>query len=719
MSEAPLMDVDFLARSKHRNPHTYLGLHNSSNVQKIVRAWRPRQSACKIRFAGEEKEMEKIHASGVFTYEVPSAITHLDYELQMPDGTWVQDPYAFTSTFGPLDAHLFNKGVHYEIYNALGAHLIEHEGARGVKFSTWAPNARAVSLIGDFNRWDDQIHPMRQVGVSGVWELFLPGIEVDEKYKFSVIGNSGFPILKSDPYGNGFELRPKNASVVVDLDSFLWRDQEWMEKRKKKNPTTGPMNIYEMHLGSWLRRNGSFLNYREIASEVVDFCKQMCFTHLEVLPITEHPLDESWGYEVTGYFAPTSRYGTPEDFQYFINHLHMHDIGVILDWVPSHFPKDLFALAKFDGTPLYEYSDPFLSEHPEWDTYIFDYGKNEVKNFLIGSALFWLEKMHVDGLRVDAVASLLYLDYARQDGKWQPNQYGGNENLEAIEFIKHLNSIVHERCGNVLMIAEESTHFPGVTAPTAWKGLGFDLKWNLGWMNDTLRFMQRDFADRGNHHEDITFGLTYQYSERYVLPLSHDEVVHEKKSLFSKQKGDEWQQMANLRLLYAYSLAHPGKNLFFMGTEIAQKTEWNCSEHLPWQLLNLPMHRRFYQYLKEINHFYLRESAFWEWDFEEKGFAWIDYNDYDFSVISFMRVASEKQILCVFNFREKLHEAYSLPLRNVATIKEVMTSDARYFGGTGTANQQIAVEKDSRGDKVGVLLKIAPFSASFFEVEFD
>ncbi|MBM3200968.1 MAG: 1,4-alpha-glucan branching protein GlgB [Chlamydiae bacterium] len=713
-----IQDIDYLTHVKHRFPHQFLGLHIDVDQEKIIRLWRPRNERCFIRLFGKEIAMELTHPAGLFTLKVPKETTYKDYEVQMPAGKWHYDPYAFCCSFGTLDAYLFNQGVHYQIYNVLGAHLVNHEGVQGVKFALWAPSAEAVSLVGDFNHWDDATFPMRLEGNSGVWELFVPGLELGEKYKFSIRQANGQYAYKIDPYANAFELRPRTAAIVTDVNRFCWRDQEWMNKRARTSPVQGPMNIYELHLGSWMQKDAKFFNYREIASELVHFCKEMHFTHVEILPITEHPLDDSWGYQTTGYYAVTSRYGSCEDFQYFVNHLHMHDIGVIIDWSPSHFPKDEFALARFDGTTLYEYGDPRIGEHPEWNTLVFDYWKNEVKNFLIGSAFFWIEKMHIDGIRVDAVASMLYRDYSRRHMEWIPNVHGGNENLEAIDFLRHLNSIVHERAPNVLMIAEESTHFAGVTAPTAWQGLGFDLKWNMGWMNDTLKFFKRDFSHRSYHHDDITFGLVYQYSERFLLPLSHDEVVHQKHSLLSKMPGDEWQKFANLRLLYAYSLAHPGKNLFFMGAEIGQKGEWNFRHSLDWHLLNDPMHRKHFSFVKAANAVYKQNSAFWEWDFEQRGFDWVNFQDYDNSVISFMRHSNLQHILCVCNFRERQIDEYYLPLQRVKKIQELFNSDHIAYGGSGKLNEQIFIEKDYHGASTGVRFSVPSFGVLFFEVEF-
>ncbi len=618
----------------------------------------------------------------------------------------MHDVHTFTPTFGETDAYLLSRGVHYELYNILGAHPCIHQGVKGVKFGVWAPNARHVSLVGDFNRWDGNAHPMRSMGYSGVWEVFVPELSCGEKYKFEIKTQDGRLLLKADPCANQCELRPRTASVVADVDAYQWQDQEWIKKRTDGNQK---MVIYEMHLGSW--KEG--LNYRSAALEVSRYCKEMGFTHVELMPMMEHPLDESWGYQVTGFFAPTSRFGGVEDFQFFVDHMHQEGIGVILDWVPAHFPLDDFALAQFDGTYLYEHEDMRKGYHPHWNTAIFNYGRVEVSNFLIASALFWIDKMHIDGLRVDAVASMLYLDYGREEGEWIPNLYGGKENLEAIEFIKHLNSIVHQRFPGVVMCAEESTSFLGVSHPLEWNGLGFDLKWNLGWMNDTLRYFQKDPLFRRYHQNELTFGLIYVFSERFLSVLSHDEVVHGKASLLSKMPGDYWQKFANLRLLYSYMICQPGKKLLFMGGEIGQWNEWNCKGQIDWMLLQFPIHHDLQRMVKTLNHFYQAQPALWENDFDESGFAWVDFHDQHNCVLSYLRKGRHATLLCVHHFTPSFHTDYFIPLPRIAKIREVFNTDREEFGGSGKINETISFSKE------GFTLELAPLATQIFEVHFE
>ena len=591
-----IVDRDFqiFANLDPHDPHALLGLH-SAEGKSVIRVYRPGAKSLFLEVFGEIVQLQKMNDSGLFIYEVPSSTTALDYRVYHNNGLLAHDPYAFSPAFGELDQYLFSRGVHYQIYEVMGASIAHHQGCRGVKFSVWAPAAKRVSVVADFNHWDGRVNFMRSMGYSGVWELFVPGLEVGEKYKFEIESQKGAIFLKADPYGYESELRPANASIIADLDNFQWTDQSWISRRASSKGKSLPMTTYEVHLGSWRVNHAEsnsnqpqFLNYRELAHELADYCQKMSFTHVELLPIAEHPLDESWGYQVSGYYAVTSRYGTAEDFQYFVNYLHEKNIGVIVDWVPGHFPMDAFSLGRFDGTAIYEHEDPRQGIHPHWATHIFNFGRHEVSNFLIANALFWFDKMHIDGLRVDAVASMLYLDYGREDGEWIPNMYGGKENLEAIEFLKHVNSIVHQRFEGVLMIAEESTSFPAVTHPIESGGIGFDYKWNMGWMNDTLRYFSKDMIFRSHHHHDLTFGLLYAFTEKFVLVLSHDEVVHGKKSLISKMPGDLWQKFANLRLLYSYMICQPGKKLLFMGGEIAQWNEWYCKRELEWFLLRLP-----------------------------------------------------------------------------------------------------------------------------------
>ena len=615
-----------------------------------------------------------------------------------------------SSLIGEIDLYLHGKGVHYRLFEILGAHCITHQGVEGVRFAVWAPNAKGVSVVGDFNQWNGALHSMRLLGNSGIWELFVPGLKPLERYKFELLMPEGGTRMKNDPFGFYFELRPQNSSRIFDVNSYVWNDAEWMKKRAKQ-PAEKPINVYEVHLGSWRKKEGAeFLNYRELAHQLADYCKELGFTHVELLPVHEHPLDESWGYQVTGFFAPTSRYGTPADFQYFVDHLHQQGIAVFLDWVPSHFPMDDFSLYRFDGTALYEHQDPRQGVHPHWFSAIFNYGRHEVANFLLASALFWVEKMHVDGLRVDAVASMLYLDYGRKAGEWIPNVYGGKENLEAIEFLKHLNSIVHQNHKGVMMIAEESSAFTGVTHAD---GLGFDFKWNMGWMNDSLHYFAKDPIYRRYHQNQLTFSLLYAFSERFFSILSHDEVVHMKQSLLAKMPGPDWQKFANLRLLYSYLICHPGKKLLFMGGEFAQWNEWDCKGSLEWDLLNYPLHRGMQKMVKDLNHFYLERQELWERDFDWNGFEWIDFSDVEHCVISYLRKSSKKVLAVVHNFTPEVTSDYLINLNRVKGAREIFSSDAAEYGGSGQINW---VARCVRG---GLVITLAPLATMIFEVEFE
>lgn len=700
------------------DPHHFLGLHPSSEGGKVIRLWRPGAPYLHLELFGKMVEARKVSQDGLFEVEVPSKTSPLDYRVFSTKGELHFDPYVFLPTFGEMDTYLFGKGVHYQLYEAMGARFCTHQNATGVKFAVWAPNAAAVALVGDFNLWDGRLNPMRQIGSSGVWELFYPGLKAGERYKFEIRTKEGNVVIKSDPYALFSEQRPATASVLSNIDTYAWGDQEWMKKQAQRDKDAYPMNIYEVHLGSWKKRGHYWMNYREIAVELANYCKEMGFSHIELMPISEHPFDESWGYQVTGFFAVTSRYGTPEDFQFFVDHLHQEGIGIILDWVPAHFPTDSHSLAQFDGTYLYEHADPRLGFHPHWNTYIFNYGRHEVSNFLIASALFWLDKMHIDGLRVDAVASMLYLDYGRKDGEWIPNQWGGNENLEAIEFIKHLNSVVHDRFPHVFLIAEESTAFTGVSHPLEWGGLGFSLKWNMGWMNDTLRYFHKDPLFRHYHQNDLTFGLLYAFSERFILPLSHDEVVHGKGALLSKMPGDDWQKFANLRLLYSYQMCQPGKKLLFMGAELGQWGEWDCKNELSWDLLQHERHAKLQRFFKEANHFYRAHSALWEFDFDHRGFEWVDFSDRHNSVISYLRKGTNRYLLVVHNFTPNYVPQYFIRFSNVASIQEVFNSDREEYWGSGKINTAIEIVQDPTGKRIGVQLKLAPLSTMCFEVQF-
>lgn len=708
------VDVMRLISGDHYNPHSVLGIHQYGESKKIIRVWRPAASSIHIEFLGDVIELHKIHEAGLFGCLVPEATTHLDYKVYHTNGLCSYDPYAFWPSCSDVDQYFFGQGIHYQLYNALGGRLITHQGCPGVRFVVWAPNAKRVSVVGDFNYWDGRCNPMRSMGQSGLWELFIPSLKEGEKYKFEILTQTNEILLKSDPYAYSSELRPATASIVADLDTFNWSDDAWLEKRLAHKDQPKPLNIYEVHLGSWRQKDGHFLNYKELAHLLTDYCHKMGFTHVELLPIAEHPLDESWGYQVTGFFAPTSRFGTPADFQYFVNYLHNNRIGVILDWVPGHFPTDNFSLARFDGTALYEHIDERQGLHPHWNTLIFNFARHEVSNFLIANALFWLDKMHIDGLRVDAVASMLYLDYGRDEGNWIPNQYGGRENLEAIQFFKHLNSVVHGYFPGIMMIAEESTAFPGVSRPVEWGGLGFDMKWNMGWMNDTLRYFSKDPLYRVHHHDDLTFGLLYAFSERFTLVLSHDEVVHGKRSLLNKMPGDIWQKFANLRLLLSYMMCQPGKKLLFMGGEFGQWNEWYCKAQLDWMLLDYPTHKGVQSLVKEINHFYLEHRALWEDDFSYKGFEWLDFGDKQNSVISYLRKSHNEQLLCIHNFTPTYHDDYFLPVRHFSSIREVMNSDDTKYGGSGKCNDDIKLVRDADGTIIGARFKIAPLATMIF-----
>ena len=592
-----------------------------------------------------------------------------------------------------LDTYLFAKGTHYEIYEKMGAHLAEEDGKAGTYFSVWAPNARSVSVVGDFNNWDRTAHPMQPVQQSGIWDIFVPGVKAGDLYKFAVETSQGYTVLKADPYGNQSQLRPDNASVVADIRYFDWTDQAWRKAHQEKK-TESPMAIYEVHPGSWKKdpsMPGEFYNFKKLAVELADYVLEMGYTHVELIGLSEHPFDGSWGYQVSGYYAPTARYGTPADFMYFVNYMHDHGIGVILDWVPAHFPKDEFGLGRFDGTALYEHQDPRKGEHPEWGTYCFNYGRTEVSNFLVANALFWIEKFHVDGLRVDAVASMLYLDFGRSSGNWIPNEDGGNQNYEAITFLKHLNSIVAQRNPGAMMIAEESTAWPKVTGDVDDGGLGFTYKWNMGWMHDFLEYMKCDPIFRKYHQNQITFSFMYAYSEKYVLVLSHDEVVHLKKSMIYKMPGTMPEKFGNLRAAYGLMMMHPGKKLLFMGQDFAQTAEWNEAKSLDWHLLEkYPEHQQLNHYYCDLLHFYQNEPALYELDDSPEGFAWINGSDAEHNMLTFCRMTKDKKncLLCHFNFSPVAYENFQSGVLCPGTYTEVFNSNAAEYGGTGLVNPE-------------------------------
>ena len=630
------------------------------------------------------------------------------------------DPYVFEPVIDPIDISLFNEGKHYSIYEKMGAHPMTVDGVEGVLFAVWAPNADRVSVVGNFNNWDGRRHPMRKLDYSGIYELFIPGKLVGEIYKYEIKAKSGQVFMKSDPYAFSSEVRPANASRIVDI-SYKWKDAAWMEKRENKNTDEQPMAIYEMHLGSWKRPTDGreFYNYRDIASLLADYLLMMNYNYVELMPIMEHPYDPSWGYQVTGYYAPTSRYGSPADFMYFVDYLHSKGIGVILDWVPAHFPKDEHGLGRFDGTALYEHENPRRGEHPHWGTYIYNYGRNEVRNFLVANALYWAEKYHIDGIRIDAVASMLYLDYGRGDGEWLPNIYGGNENLEAIDFIKELNSKMHELHKGVIMIAEESTAWPMMTHPVEAGGLGFDYKWNMGWMNDFLNYMKLDPLYRKYHHNDLTFSMVYAYSEKFILVLSHDEVVHEKGSMIAKMPGGYEDKFSNLRVAYGYMMTHPGKKLLFMGQEIAQFTEFNENAEVDWSLFEFDAHVFMQGYVKELNELYKTEPALYELDSSPEGFTWINCNSANTSLLSYVRKGKKESdtLLIICNFTPMEHKAYKLATPSGGRWQEIFSSDNNRYGGEGRNNKTVKQAKKAEcdGQEHYISVTVPPLSISVFK----
>jgi len=710
------MDIaDLILRGRFTDPHDFLGLNlkEKEGQGPFIRLWFPETSSCQLKIGGKIVEAKPLGEAGLFVYPLQKEIRAQEYLIHHHDGTWANDPYAFDQVIGELDVHLIRQGLHYELYDLLGATSKVHQGVAGMSFAVWAPNAVSVLLKGEFNGFNGKRNPMRAIGTTGVWELFVPGIEKGHKYLFEIITKEGEHFVKVDPVTHHSELRPKYTSIAFDVASYQWNDHEWLKRRRDFHSGNIPINIYEVHLGSWALEEGNFLNYRELAFKLSDYLKKMCYTHVELIGICEHPLDESWGYQVTGYFAPTSRHGTPEDFQFFVDHLHQEGFGVILDWVPAHFPTDPHSLCRFDGTYLYEHMDPRQGYHPHWNTHIFNYGRWEVSNFLIASALFWVEKMHVDGLRVDAVASMLYLDYGRNPGEWIPNSKGTNINLEALEFMKHLNSIVHMRIPDALIIAEESTAFPGITKEVENDGLGFDFKWNLGWMNDTLRFFSTPFSERKSQLSGLTFTREYAFNENFILVLSHDEVVHGKRSLLSKMPGTLQQQFAGVRNLYGFMMTFPGKKLLFMGSEWGQPTEWNCKKKLPWEQSKDGLHRGLHQMVAELNAFYRYNGALFERDRDRSSFEWIVQSEHEHLVIAFLRKGEKQTLLCVHHFAEEPLKYYRIPLKGAAQVKEVFNTDSEQWGGSGIMNPDVVVNQEA------IEISLAPLATHLFEVTFD
>jgi 1,4-alpha-glucan branching enzyme len=688
-----MTDADRLVTRDHPEPHAYLGAHPADGGV-VVRAFRPDAEAVAVWVNGTSTEAERVHPDGVFEATLKGAELPLTYhyDVAYPGGERfpVEDPYRFGPTIGELDQHLVGEGRHEELYATLGAHVREIDGVAGTAFAVWAPAARSVSVVGDFNAWDGRLHQMRSMGASGVWELFVPGAAHGQRYKYEIRTPAGDLQLRADPVAFATEMPPETASVIHH-STYEWGDDAWLERRHATPPWDQPMSVYEVHLASW-RRDPSdpdrLLSYGELADQLADYCTDLGFTHVELMPVMAHPFPGSWGYQVTGYYAPTPRHGDPDDFRRFVDTLHQRGIGVILDWVPAHFPRDEFALARFDGTALYEHEDPRQGAHPDWGTLVFNFGRNEVKNFLLANALFWAREYHCDGVRVDAVASMLYLDYSRKEGEWIPNVHGGRENLEAVAFLKEMNEVLHAREPGVVSVAEESTAWPGVSQPTYAGGLGFGFKWNMGWMHDSLAYFQNDPVYRKYHHHQLTFSLVYAFTENFVLPLSHDEVVHGKGSLLAKMPGDKWQQLANLRSLYGFMWAHPGKQLLFQGCEFAQEQEWRFDQSLDWHLLEDAGHRGVQSLIRDLNAVYRDTPALWQRDFEHEAFWWLEPNDADNNVFAFARLGRDDEdvVVCVMNLAPVPREHYRLGLPREGRWVERLNTDAGVYGGGNVGN---------------------------------
>jgi len=703
-------EIQAIVEGRHRDPFAVLGPHENE-----IRAWLPHTGEASVVLATGAVPMERVHDAGFFVAKLKGWTG--DYRLRS-GGYEFDDPYRFPPLLTSFELYLHGEGTNHESYRTLGAQLTKCEGVDGVRFAVWAPNAELVSVIGDFNGWNRTYHPMR-LREGGIWELFVPGLGAGANYKYAVLSKFGNVQEKADPYGFYAEVPPKTASVVWPLGNYEWSDEAWMESRAERDHLREPISIYEVHLGSWMRGpNNSFLTYREMAVSLVEYVKRMGYTHLELLPVMEHPFAGSWGYQVTGYYAPTSRFGTPDDFRYFVDQCHQAGIGVILDWVPAHFPRDAHALYRFDGTACYEHEDPRQGEHRDWGTLIFNYGRNEVRTFLLSNALYWLREFHIDGLRVDAVASMLYLDYSRQPGDWVPNKYGGRENLDAIDFLKRFNELIHTEPG-AMSIAEESTSWPGVSRPVYAGGLGFTMKWNMGWMHDMLDYFAMDPVFRKYHQQNITFSMLYAFSENFVLPVSHDEVVHLKHSLIGKMPGDEWRKFANVRAFLSYMFGHPGKKLLFMGSEFGQTDEWNHDVSLPWHLLQWPVHYKLQIFAKELNWLYRREPALYEVDDSYAGFEWIDFRDTEASIISFVRYAKNREDFLVFvcNFTPVPRTHYRIGVPRAGAYQEIFNSDAEMFGGSNIGNEgaSLAEQISEHGRPASMRITVPPLGVVVFK----
>ncbi|WP_405339439.1 1,4-alpha-glucan branching protein GlgB [Fibrobacter sp.] len=715
-----------------KDPFSILGLHplnTDRGVKTVIRTYQPQASFIRGESCDGEFEFDfiKLGDTGFFEAILDKEYEPFFYNLIIRQGDnneyTLTDPYAFLPVLSDFDRHLISSGTHYELYRKLGANLVEHQGFKGVHFAVWAPNARAVSVVGSFNSWDGRRHQMRMLGSTGIWEIFIPNIGEGELYRFEIHGADGNLHVKVDPLAKLSEVRPATASITTHLDGYEWGDDLYMTTHWATKVFGSPMNIYEVHAGSWRRDPANpdrFLNWDELAETLIPYLKEMGYTHVEFLPLAEHPLDESWGYQVTGYYSPTSRYGTPDQFRHFVDLCHQNEIGVIVDWVPAHFPKDAHALGRFDGTACYEHADPRQGEHPHWGTYIFNLGRNEVKNFLIANAMYWLKEFHCDGLRVDAVASMLYLDYGKGPGQWVPNKDGGNINYDTLEFLKHLNSIMGRLTPHAILIAEESTSFPSITRPPEQGGLGFHYKWNMGWMNDFLSYIQHEPIHRKYHHNQLTFSMVYAYSENFIQVFSHDEVVHGKGSMLGKMPGDNWQKFANLRLTYAFQYAHPGKKLNFMGNDFGQFREWNEKRSLDWHLVSWDSHGKLLQMMKTLNHLYKENAPFWEIDHYYTGFEWIWCDDADNSIVSFVRKDDHgNQILCVFNFTPVVRNDYRLGAPTRGKWKEIFNTDASMFGGSNVGNFGEVWTQDIpwQNRECSLNIKLPPLAAVYFRLE--
>ena len=716
-------EIEAVQYSEEKYPRNILGPRVTPEGI-LIQCFFPEEEKVSLRTLSDRK----LHAmteedGGYFAILLPGKkIPRYTFVLgDKKEGREIYDPYAFPSQITEKEEARFQAGICYDIYEKLGAHPMTVQGVEGVNFAVWAPNALRVSVVGDFNRWDGRTCQMHCLD-SGIFELFIPGLKAGDLYKYEIKAQGGLTYLKADPYANAAQMRPDTASVVADLRDYEWQDQEWMRTRGEKQGYQDPMFIYEVHLGSWKKpKEGEkeFYNYRELAPLLAEYVKDMGYTHVELMPVMEHPLDESWGYQVTGYYAPTSRYGSPQDFMYFMDYMHREGIGVILDWVPAHFPRDTFGLSAFDGTCLYEHQDPRKGFHPHWGTLIYNYGRPEVKNFLIANALFWADKYHADGIRMDAVASMLYLDYGKQDGEWVANIYGGNENLEAIEFLKHLNSIFKKKYPSALLIAEESTAWPKITGDLEDEGLGFDYKWNMGWMNDFLNYMKYDPVYRGSHHDELTFSMIYNYSERFLLSLSHDEVVHGKGTLVQKMPGEYEQKLSNLRLAYGYLTAHPGKKLLFMGQEFGQDMEWDEKKELDWEALEYPAHTQMKDYVKALLHLYRSCPALYRDDFKTEGFEWINCLEWEKNLLVFLRKTEKEEdtLLVVCNFSNVVYEDYQVGVPYPGKYKEIFNSDSAVYGGAGNVNPRVKMSRDQECDerKQSIKIKVPPLGISIFQ----